>query len=819
MDGCQNRAATSWEAGSQHVSGDARWAPSISLVLPAYNEQETIVQAVCEADDALSRLAHDYEILVVDDGSTDATAELVEAAAASRGHVRLLRQPRNMGYGAALRRGFAEARCDLVGFTDSDCQFHVHELERLALLARDYDIACGYRIDRQDPFLRCFYSKVYNLLVQALFGTGVRDVDCALKLFRRETLQTITITTDGYLVNTEMLTRARQQERTIVEVGVTHRPRAAGESKVSVMHIFPVLLAMVRFWWNFVMFPHREAESPVGGRSRLSTWHLAAIGGLGAVAAAIWFGNLGYQLIEPDETRYAQIALEMYQTGDWTVPRLQGEPYLDKPPLLYWATAVSYRLFGADQQSARLPNALSMLAAVVAVYVLGRRLVGDRAAAMGALATMFTVGVAISARFLLLDSMLTLWTTVTLLCAGIALVQERRSWIWWLSAGVACGLGVMTKGPVAVVICLPPMMAAVWLRGERLTAYWRQWLMVLTPGVLLAAPWFWAVIQQQPEFAEYFFWRHHITRFVQGLNHEQPFWYYLPVIAIGMFPCSLFLPALLHYLFSRREALRSCRTRELGFLMMAGIWPLVFFSASSCKLPSYILPAIPMLCLGIGKMLADTVWARQPLAFFCRYSDRAVAVATFLMLLSCIVAGVISSVFGRSGSYDQLLSVAFITLPVLWFIGYLWSGRRLLQPSWSVALAVALISATYGFNFVLAEFADWRCVADNAAQVHEEQGEATPIVYFGRSPAATSFSIKSATIVHFDDDQIDELQRFIAKQPLAIVVTDRRDVVSLRAASGRDFDLEASGNSGCVFISRGKLPLTATRPNPAATLR
>jgi 4-amino-4-deoxy-L-arabinose transferase-like glycosyltransferase len=441
---------------------------------------------------------------------------------------------------------------------------------------------------------------------------------------------------------------------------------------------------------------------------------------LAAVVTAIWFSNLGYELIEPDETRYAQIALEMHETGDWIVPRLLGEPYLDKPPLLYWATAASYHWFGVHEQSARLPNALCMFAAVLAVFGLGRRLVGSSAAALGALAVMFSVGAAVSARFLLLDNMLALWTTVTLLCAGIALSQEHRSWGWWIGAGVACGLGVMTKGPVALVICLPPVMAALWLRGERWTACWRQGLMLLVPTLMLAAPWFWAVIQRQPDFAEYFFWTHHVTRFVQGLAHEQPFWYYVPVIAVGMFPCSLLLPALGYYLFSRREILRRCRTTELGFLVMAGIWPLVFFSISRDKLPTYILPAIPLLCLGVGKMLADTVWTCHPIAFFRRYSDRAVLAATFLSLMACIVAGVTSSVLGRSDSADQILSITFIALPALCFVGHFWSGRQLLRPSWPVALTVALLAGSYGLNFVIAEFADWRSLANHAAQLHHQ---------------------------------------------------------------------------------------------------
>jgi 4-amino-4-deoxy-L-arabinose transferase-like glycosyltransferase len=777
----------------------------------AYNEQDTIVQAICEADDALTRLVNDYEILIVDDGSTDATAQRVESIAASRPRVRLLRQPRNMGYGAALRRGFAAARFELVGFTDSDCQFHVYELERLLLLARDYDIVCGYRIERQDPWLRCFYSKVYNLLVQTLFGTGVRDVDCALKLFRSETVNALTITTDGYLINTELLTRARQQERKIVEVGVTHRPRAGGESKVSVLHIFPVLFAMVRFWWNFALFPHRQMEYLVDGPDRLPARQLAIMAGLVVIGATIWFSNLGYELIEPDETRYAQIALEMHQTGDWIVPRLLGEPYLDKPPLLYWATAASYHLFGVNERSARLPNAVCMFAVVLAVYFLGRRLVGSSAAAMGALAVMFSLGVAVSARFLLLDNMLALWTTVTLLCAGIALGQQPDRWIWWIFAGVACGLGVMTKGPVALIICLPPVMAALWLRGERATDYWRQGLALLAPTLLLAAPWFWAVIQQQPDFVEYFFWRHHVTRFVQGLNHEQPFWYYVPVMAVGMLPCSLLLPALWYYVVSRREALRRHRTVELGFVMIAGLWPVIFFSFSRCKLPTYILPAIPMLCLGVGKMLADTVWGHQPHAFFRRYSDSVLVFATFLSLLACVVAGVTSSVLGWSSWIDLILSVTFVVLPVLWFIGYLWSGRRLLQPSWPVALTVALLSGAYGLNFVIAEFAEWRSLANHAAQIQQEQSEDAPIVYFGRSSAGATFSIKSSPIVRFEQDQLEECLSFVANQPLAIVVTDRSSADDLLAASGRNVRIEPAVSSRRIFVSRSTAPSTGVR--------
>ena len=158
-------------------------------MLPAFNEEEVIEQAIREADDALREVTDDYEILVVDDGSRDATRERALREAQRRPAVHVISHDTNRGYGAALRTGFQAATKQYVGFTDADCQFNVREIDRLTVLLDDCDIACGYRIDRQDAWHRIFYSKVYNCLVRLLLGTRVRDCDCAMKLFRRDALQ------------------------------------------------------------------------------------------------------------------------------------------------------------------------------------------------------------------------------------------------------------------------------------------------------------------------------------------------------------------------------------------------------------------------------------------------------------------------------------------------------------------------------------------------------------------------------------------------------------------------------------------------------
>ncbi len=477
-------------------------AASISLVLPAFNEQETLEQAIREADDALAQITDDYEIIVVDDGSTDQTYAIATEQALQRERVRVLRQPGNVGYGAALRRGFAASRKDLVAFTDADCQFDIRELQRLVMLADDYDVVCGYRIERQDKWNRKFVSWAYNCLVRSLLGTGVRDTDCALKLFHRGVVNGIGHEDDGFFINAEILARARISGYSLVEVGVTHRPRPRGTSTVSWHHVLPVLTSILRFLWNVSLFPAQAKPESSGSGNRWMSWAAAAL--LLLVSLVLFLPRLSYPLIEPDETRYAQVALEMCQSGDWLRPTLDGVPYLDKPPLLYWMTAASYSLFGPSPTSARLPPAICAVLTVMLLFVLGKRLVGSRAAWLGSLALLLSGGFVLSGRFLIMDGPLTLFATVTALTAYLACSGRQVRIGWLLVAGLTCGLGVLAKGPIAAVLCVPPLLAVQWLSRNLTTIRLRHWSLFALSIALVAGPWFVAAMATQHGYGRAF---------------------------------------------------------------------------------------------------------------------------------------------------------------------------------------------------------------------------------------------------------------------------------------------------------------------------
>jgi glycosyltransferase involved in cell wall biosynthesis len=203
----------------------------LSIVLPAYNEESNIKEALHRATEVAERLCAEHEIVVVDDGSSDGTAEIVRQVAMDDPRIRLVPHGRNRGYGEALRTGFLAARLDLVFFTDADNQFDLNELEGFLPWVDRVDVVAGYRIKRQDPFMRKLNAKAWNYLVRVLFYVPVRDIDCAFKVFRREVIDELDIESVGAMVNTELMVKLGRAGRSVVELGVTHYPRTAGEPR------------------------------------------------------------------------------------------------------------------------------------------------------------------------------------------------------------------------------------------------------------------------------------------------------------------------------------------------------------------------------------------------------------------------------------------------------------------------------------------------------------------------------------------------------------------------------------------------------------
>jgi glycosyltransferase involved in cell wall biosynthesis len=200
----------------------------LSVFFPVYNEAENVGGLVRRAIALLPGFAQRFEIIAVDDGSSDATADVVEELAHAHPEVRLVRHERNRGSGAALRTGFASARYANVLFTDGDVQFDIGEVGLLVPLLNRADIVAGYRIKRRDPFHRALIARLFNLLVRRLFGLKHRDVNCAFKLVKKKVLNSITLTSDAALINAELLIKARQAGFRIVQTGVNHYPRRVG---------------------------------------------------------------------------------------------------------------------------------------------------------------------------------------------------------------------------------------------------------------------------------------------------------------------------------------------------------------------------------------------------------------------------------------------------------------------------------------------------------------------------------------------------------------------------------------------------------------
>ncbi len=206
-----------------------RFDVSLSVFLPCYNERDNIERVVAGAVEVLQRLGIDWEIIIVDDGSRDGTAEVADRLAESEPRIRVIHHEGKGGYGMALRSGFAAARKPYVFYTDGDGQFDMNELPLLLERTGEADIISGYRRRRRDGWIRRINGACWSFLVQRVLKFRCRDVDSAFKLYKREIFGRIQLCSTGAMIDAEILARATRLGYTILAVPVTHLPRRAGK--------------------------------------------------------------------------------------------------------------------------------------------------------------------------------------------------------------------------------------------------------------------------------------------------------------------------------------------------------------------------------------------------------------------------------------------------------------------------------------------------------------------------------------------------------------------------------------------------------------
>lgn len=310
----------------------------------------------------------------------------------------------------------------------------------------------------------------------------------------------------------------------------------------------------------------------------------------------------GHALLEPDEGRYAEIPREMIESGDYITPKLNYVKYFEKPVLLYWANALSFKIFGANEFAARLPGAVSALLGIAVTGALGAYLYGRRTGVLAAVVTGTSLLYYAIATINLTDMLLAFFLTVTMASWFVAWRSGDRRWLYAFYAAMA--LGVLTKGLIAIV--LPGGIVfcfACWLRRGK-PIFWSLYL----PGILLffalAVPWFYLVCKANPDFFRFFFIQEHFLRYTTKMHGRyEPFWFFLPLILVGTMPwIGFFVGLLSKESIVRTPASEAERGANVFLLLWFGVI-LLFFSASSSKLIPYIVPCVPPLALLIASDL------------------------------------------------------------------------------------------------------------------------------------------------------------------------------------------------------------------------
>lgn len=421
---------------------------NLSVFFPLFNEEGNVEATVKKAVDVLEKLKLEYEIILVNDGSTDGTKTVAEQLSRANPRIRVINHQKNLGYGEALKSGFYNAKYDTIVYTDGDGQFDFSEVTKFLEKIEDYDLVLGYRIKRQDPFFRIVFKKGWKLSLWIMFGLTLKDVDCGFKMVKKEVLQKIPRLESqrGAMINAELAISTQKAGFKITQLGVNHYPRLSGKpTGASLKVIFKSFLDLVRLWWKF---------------KQQKQLFILLVGILILAAFLRFYKIEDYMLFLGDEGRDALIVREIVEGRHFPLigpPTSVGNIYLG--PLYYYMMAVPMFIFNLNPLSAAGMNALIGVLTVYLIYILGNLWFGREAGLVSAFLYAISPVTINYSRFSWNPNSTPFFALLAIL--GLSKAHYSKDYRWLILTGVAAAAALQMHYLALILI---PVLAVGWIK-------------------------------------------------------------------------------------------------------------------------------------------------------------------------------------------------------------------------------------------------------------------------------------------------------------------------------------------------------------------
>lgn len=420
---------------------------NLSVFFPVFNEEGNITATVKKAIEVLENLKLEYEIIIVDDGSTDQTGQIANRLADANSHIKLIQHPKNLGYGEALKSGFYNAKYETITYTDGDGQFDFHELNKFLEKIKDYDLVLGYRIKRQDPFFRILFKKGWKLTLLTFFGLRFKDVDCGFKMIKKRVLEKIPHleAQRGAMISAELAIKTKKYGFKIAQVGVNHYPRLSGKpTGASLNVIIRSYFDLIKLWWKL-----KEEKR----------MFLVLLGILFLALVLRIYKIDQYMTFLGDQGRDAIIVKDMQALHHFPLigpPTSVGNIYLG--PLYYYMMFIPMAISKFNPVSASLMVALIGVLTVWLIYYLGKIWFGKNA---GLIASFLYAISPVTINYSNFSwnpnpapffSLLAMWTFYK--------AHQKRDFRWLILTGALVGAALQMHYLAAILL---PIFAILWL--------------------------------------------------------------------------------------------------------------------------------------------------------------------------------------------------------------------------------------------------------------------------------------------------------------------------------------------------------------------